>query len=338
MDKQLLIRYVEMLNKFEEISKAGNSIYPSAEESGLMKKIKGLYNSSDEYKMLIKMIHTLPPEERMKAIDDFFNKNDDKSKSSKSEEEAISKTFGIDAHKIRHSYLESGKELFSFYDPKIDKEIVLENDKNGKPLVEKLKDIQSDNEKYQTDNAEVNTNNILRDQRNNNDLELDMLTKEEINTRMARMANMSDANYEKLQFLLANYDRLNIKGINMDNLVYLDEDNVVHEVIVNENQELAVAVPKEANSADTKYIPQESENVEEVHEEDAASLVDKEEKTDSEEMKDNIEGKDSKKDKPKVYTKNNMDGFINNALFVAIAVFVVLVIAIGYLIVKNYIL
>lgn len=336
MEKQLLIRYVEMLYKFESISKLGNSIYPTSEETDLMKKIKELYNSNDEYKNLIKKIHSLPSEERMKAIEDFFAKIDKQEENEKSEEVVISKIFGIDTQKIRHSYLENGKELFSFYDSKLDKEIVLENDKNGKPLVDKLKEIQNNNEKYQTDNAEENTNNILRDQRNNNDIELDMLTKEEINTQMARAANMSGADHKKLQFLLANYERLNIKGINMDNLVYLDEDNIVHEVIVNENNEIAVAVPKEANSADTKYVPQESENIEE---ENAASFVDSgEEITNSEDIKDNVEGNDIKKDKPKVYTKNNVDGFINNALFVLIAIFVVLVIAIIYIVVKNYVL
>ena len=336
MEKQLLIRYVEMLYKFESISKLGNSIYPTSEETDLMKKIKELYNSNDEYKNLIKKIHSLPSEERMKAIEDFFAKIDKQEENEKSEEVVISKIFGIDTQKIRHSYLENGKELFSFYDSKLDKEIVLENDKNGKPLVDKLKEIQNNNEKYQTDNAEENTNNILRNQRNNSDIELDMLTKEEINTQMARAANMSGADHKKLQFLLANYERLNIKGINMDNLVYLDEDNIVHEVIVNENNEIAVAVPKEANSADTKYVPQESENIEE---ENAASFVDSgEEITNSEDIKDNVEGNDIKKDKPKVYTKNNVDGFINNALFVLIAIFVVLVIAIIYIVVKNYVL
>ena len=336
MEKQILFNYIELLNRYEEVSKQGNSLHPTQSDNELIKEVKSLYAKNEEYKDLIQKIHRLPPEERRDAVDKFFSResNDEQDHT---EEEVIAKTFGVDVSKIQHQYLENGKQIFSFYNPTLGKEIVLENDKKGKSLVERLKEIQMDNEKYQSNDEVLNANRILTDERNQKNLELDMLSKEEINEKYSSLIQMSPEDFQKLQYLMSHYESLHIKGINLENLVYLDEENKVHEVIIRENQQIAVSTPGEADYSNSSFEAETNSFEEQNKEEPSASDLVDEEENNVENNPEYVEGKiEENSEKPKVFTKNDKYGFIDNVLFVAIAVFVIMIIVIVVFLLNHY--
>ena len=77
------------------------------------------------------------------------------------DEEVISKTFGVDINDIEHKYLNSGKEIFSFYDSKIGRKRLLENPSDG-TLVEFLKEEQNNNADFQSNDYKANSTAILK--------------------------------------------------------------------------------------------------------------------------------------------------------------------------------
>ena len=333
MEKETFIKYVEMLHRFEQLSKEELSIYSNTVETSVITDIRRLVENNSELMDLLKRIHALPDSERMNAVDEYFSKKAEKEEEpEKSEEEEIAKTFGVDVNKIEHKYLNNGNEIFSFYDANLGRQVILENNKKGKSLTEYLKEIQDKNEKYQTENSEANTNDILRDESNEENIELKMYTKEEILSN--ELGNMNNKDIAKLNYLLRNYERLRIKGINLENLIYIDEDNKIHEAIINEKQEVVVATPDDANYSDSAYEQNEVDN----SNEDSNELESMMENTENEEEKlDIIEGKIEEKGKPKVLTKDDKYGFINNVLYVSIITAAILIIVLIYFIIRYYV-
>lgn len=66
-------------------------------------------------------------QEQNRKIEEYFRQE----RTNKREEEAIAKTFGIDISKIKHQFLQNGKELFIFYSDYLGQNVVLENKKEG---------------------------------------------------------------------------------------------------------------------------------------------------------------------------------------------------------------
>lgn len=331
MERDIFIKYVEMLHRFEKLSKEELSIYSNTVETKVIADVRKLVENNPELMALLKKIHSLPDSERVKAVNEYFSKKEEKDEPTKNEEEEISKTYGVDADKIEHKFLSNGNEIFSFYDIKRGKQVILENNKKGKSLVTYLKEIQEQNEKYQTEDAETNSNDILRDKSNEENIELQMLTKEEILARIDGSANVTKEDAAKLRYLLQNYEKLRIKGINLENLIYIDEDNKIHEAVINEKQEVIIATPDDANYSDGEY--EKSEEVkEETNSNEMESML--EEETENLEY---TEGKIEEKEKPKVLTKDDKYGFINNVLFVAIVTAVILIVILVYFIIKFYV-
>lgn len=244
-EKDLLIQYVKIINKYNEKIKNGETVHLLSDEEVIVKRIKEIADSDGEFRILVDRISQLHPHDRELVLNEFF---DEKTESSQKEEEVIAQTFGVDATKIAHKLLDNGKEVFSFYDSKLGKEILLENDKNGKPLIEQLKEIQAENEKYQSSDEETNANDILRDKRNHEHLELQFLSKEEIDGSSLGKS-MSEVDYKKLQYLLDHYQEYHIQGINLENMIYLDDNHVLHEVVINSKNDIAVAIPDSVVSA-----------------------------------------------------------------------------------------
>ena len=343
MEKETFIKYVEMLNRFEKLSKEEASIYSNTQETKVIAEVRKLVEKDPELMEFLKQLHALPEKERMQAVTEHFSKKENKEEASaKSEEEEIAKTFGVDINKIEHKFLSTGNEIFSFYDLKLGRQVVLENNQKGKTLVEYLKEIQVQNEKYQTENEETNSNEILNDQRLTENIELKMLTKEEILNRQDNFSNIANEDAAKLKYLLQNYDRLRIKGINLENLIYIDEDNKIHEAVINEKQEVVVANPEDASYSDNSYDSNAPVETTTEDSNELNSMV--EESTEEKEDEDsyNLSGNEyeNELDKEKVkvltHTKDDKYGFVNNVLFIAIITAVVLIITLVYYIIRYY--
>ena len=161
MEKEIFIKYIEMLHRFEKLSKEELSIYPNSDEIKIMSEVRELVENNPELSDLLKKIHALPDSERMRTVVEYFANKEEKEEEPKTEEEEISKTFGVDVNKIEHKFLSNGNEIFSFYDVELGRQVLLENNQKGKSLVECLQEIQEQNQKYQTEDAEENSNNIL---------------------------------------------------------------------------------------------------------------------------------------------------------------------------------
>ena len=340
MEKEIFIKYIEMLHRFEKLSKEELSIYPNSDEIKIMSEVRELVENNPELSDLLKKIHALPDSERMRTVVEYFANKEEKEEEPKTEEEEISKTFGVDVNKIEHKFLSNGNEIFSFYDVELGRQVLLENNQKGKSLVECLQEIQEQNQKYQTEDAEENSNNILRDKSAEENIELKMYTKEEIVNRFDDFSNVNKEDVAKLKFLLNNYEKLRIKGINLENLIYIDEDNRVHEVVVNEKQEVVVATPVDANySADQDESGAEVEQTNESSDELGSMVEDteKDEEADYTLSDGKYEKKEEEKEKHKTLTrKDDKYGFINNVLYVSIITAVVLVVCLIYFIIKYY--
>lgn len=340
MERETFIKYVEMLHRFERLSKEELSIYSNTVETKVISDVRKLVENNPELMDLLKKIHSLPDGERMRVVVEYFSKKEEKDEPAKNEEEEIAKTYGVDVGKIEHKFLSNGNEIFSFYDTKRGKQVVLENNQKGKSLVSYLKEIQEENEKYQSENAETNSNDILRDKSNEENIELQMLTKEEILARFDGFGNVAKEDASKLRYLLQNYERLKIKGINLENLIYIDEDNKIHEAVINEKQEVVIATPVDANYSEGEYEASDNANNNIENENtDSNELEDMiaEEENENDDVLKYTEGKIEEKEKPKVLKKDDKYGFINNVLFVAIITAVILIVILAYFIIKFYV-
>ena len=331
MEKDVFVRYVEMLHRFEELSKDGKSINSDTIEASTILEIRQLVENNKKLMELLKRIHALPDNERMAAVEEYFSKQNKKEEEpEKSEEEEIAKTFGVNVSEIDHKYLKNGHEIFSFYDSISGKQVILENNKKGKSLVECLQEIQEKNEKYQTDDEYDNSKSILKDKVNSESLELKMYTKEEILSIPGGLDSIRNEDAMILSYLLKHYDELGIKGINLDNLIYIDKDNKIQEAVVVDNK-VMVGEPEDAKGANTNgEISEENEDnpeLVEMVEEDTTEEKEKEEELDNE----------REKEKPKVLTKqDDKYGFISNVLLVSIITAVILVGVLIYYVVQYY--
>lgn len=251
IEKLNLIEYVNLMNRYEEQLKQGITMIFTIEDKNLMAYMRQLAKRDKEISTFLQHLSDVPSYERLEEIEKYYNEKEKIENAASEEEKEIAKTFGIDISKINHKYLNNNKEIFYFYDLKLGKEVVLENKKEGKSLVEQLKEMQLEKETYQTTNNETNTYRMLNNQRNN--MELDLLTINEIKNHQQQLSNMNKEDYNKLNYLINNYNNLNIKYINLENLFYIDENNILKEVIYDKNldryiiEEPASAYNKEEN-------------------------------------------------------------------------------------------
>ena len=247
MNKDRVIQYINLRNDYEMKTSMNIVRIITDTDKQLINEINSYALQDKEFMNILNSMSNINPSERIKVIEEFFNKKEEVKEASVEEKE-ISKTFGIDISNINHKFLNNGNEIFYFYDLKLGRDVVLQNNKNGKTLVEQLKEMQQENEMYQTQNNEANTNNMLEQQINNSDIELKMVTLNDIrnNPNITNSMNKDDLN--KLNYLINNYNNLNIKVINLENMLYIDNNNSIREVIYNkEKNQYYTEEPQSAN-------------------------------------------------------------------------------------------
>ena len=146
MEKEIFVKYVEMLHRFEKLSEEEMSIYSTPEEEEIVFEVRSLIEKNPILLDLLKQIHASPDNERMNVVNKHFsNKEKEVEKTEKTEEEEIAKTFGVNVENIEHHFLSNGNEIFSFYDSNLGRQVIIENNKKGKSLFKYLKEIQDQN-------------------------------------------------------------------------------------------------------------------------------------------------------------------------------------------------
>lgn len=238
INKETVKHYLEVLDKYRNT----NGLVGESDKN-LINQINSSAYDSKEFQELMNKLRHASPLDREKIINEYFDKNNEKDTNPEKE---IANTFGVDISKIEHKILDSGIEIFSFYNPENGKQVILENKKDGVSLVEQLKQIQAENTKYQSNNNEKNTTSILNDQRIKENIELKLIPIEEINEYLGQVKNLTVEDYKKLVFIIKNADELHINYINVENLFGLSKDGKIYEARTNSNKELQIGEPNNA--------------------------------------------------------------------------------------------
>lgn len=238
INKETVKHYLEVLDKYRNT----NGLV-GENDKNLINQINSSAYDSKEFQELMNKLRHASPLDREKIINEYFDKNNEKDTNPEKE---IANTFGVDISKIEHKILDSGIEIFSFYNPENGKQVILENKKDGVSLVEQLKQIQAENTKYQSNNNEKNTTSILNDQRIKENIELKLIPIEEINEYLGQVKNLTVEDYKKLVFIIKNADELHINYINVENLFGLSKDGKIYEARTNSNKELQIGEPNNA--------------------------------------------------------------------------------------------
>lgn len=231
----------------------------NTEEKRAILEVNSLCKPDPEFnEMVNKLKGSFSDETRMNILNDYLNQKE--LKEAKSNEEAISKTFGVDINDIEHKYLNSGKEIFSFYDPKIGRKRLLENPSEG-TLVEFLKEEQNNNEDFQSNDYKANSTAILNEKLKEKNIELKMVYIGDLNDHQKEIDNLEEKKKKCLDEILKNKEKLGVVYVNLEDIVALDKDGKIIEGAFNEEKQKAeVQSPKEANYR-AQEISNENSNV-----------------------------------------------------------------------------
>lgn len=218
----------------------------NVEEKRAILEVNNLCKEDPEFnEMVNKLKGSFSDETRMNILNDYLNQKE--LKEAKSNEEVISKTFGVDINDIEHKYLNSGKEIFSFYDSKIGRKRLLENPSDG-TLVEFLKEEQNNNEDFQSNDYKANSTAILNEKLKEKNIELKMVYIGDLNDHQKEIDNLEEKKKKCLDEILKNKEKLGVVYVNLEDIVALDKDGKIIEGAYNdEKQKAEVQSPKEAN-------------------------------------------------------------------------------------------
>lgn len=218
----------------------------NAEEKKAILEVNNLCKTDSEFnEMVNKLKGSFSDESRMNILNDYLNQKE--LKEAKSNEEVISKTFGVDINDIEHKYLNSGKEIFSFYDSKIGRKRLLENPSDG-TLVEFLKEEQNNNADFQSNDYKANSTAILNEKLKEKNIELKMVYIGDLNDHQKEIDNLEEKKKKCLDEILKNKEKLGVVYVNLEDIVALDKDGKIIEGAYNdEKQKAEVQSPKEAN-------------------------------------------------------------------------------------------
>lgn len=218
----------------------------NVEEKKAILEVNNLCKTDSEFnEMVNKLKGSFSDESRMNILNDYLNQKE--LKEAKSNEEVISKTFGVDINDIEHKYLNSGKEIFSFYDSKIGRKRLLENPSDG-TLVEFLKEEQNNNADFQSNDYKANSTAILNEKLKEKNIELKMVYIGDLNDHQKEIDNLEEKKKKCLDEILKNKEKLGVVYVNLEDIVALDKDGKIIEGAYNdEKQKAEVQSPKEAN-------------------------------------------------------------------------------------------
>lgn len=209
---------------------------------------------------------------QLNQVNDFESKKNiltmyiakEEAKNIKNGKDAISKIFGVNIEDIDSVRLENGKDVYAFYDKQLGRKRLIES-LNEDSLIERLKEIQNNNEKYQTDDYKKNSEEILKNQamNNNNRHEFKMVDVNDYITHPENYGVLDEDSQTILNRINNAKDDLRIKYINIENKVLLTEDNKVLEISKTNDGSFVFNEPKKwKNNVD------EVDNKEKVNEEE----------------------------------------------------------------------
>lgn len=239
MEKKKVVRYFLLYDAYNR----DDTFKFNDEQLSLINEINMYARENPEFNELINRLKNTNYYDRTSVINEFYDRIEEKEKKDEVYEKKIAKIFGIDVSKIKHKILNTGVEIFSFYDFNAGRMVVLENRKDGKSLVEQLKEMQKDNVNYQSSNNEKNAHDMLSDSRVKTNVELDMIPVNEINRYLEQIKSLKKDDYKALIFLIRNASRLGIDYINVENMMGITKSGKIYEVRPDAEKEFQIGEP-----------------------------------------------------------------------------------------------
>ena len=307
--KEQFIRFANIADRVKGQNEEGKQLITLEEKAFAEELIEKMMNNP-EYRELLEKIINAPQGDALPMVEEFFQEEKEKEMEGKPEEEQIAEVFGVSANQIKHLYLKNGKEIFSFYSPSLGRDIVLENSKKGKSITEILKELQEESDKYQSDNPEENSNDIMMDERLKSNIELPMYPPKEVEQHMAEVEALTPQEQTLLDHLITHAEELDIKLINIENLIYIDNNHEIKEITFDKDFKPVTSSPEGERNTE---IEEDSNSKEEI---DSMVLENTGEKEDENE-------KDKKDAKQLVYFNPDQYGYVSNLVFILAATCVV---------------
>ena len=230
--------YYRLLEKYVYLSDKGP--YLTREEYEVYQTVK----NAPELRDIVKIIDSLPNKDEKYKVVDKYKSNLDNKKQKELEKDALEKKFGIKLDNIEYKKLSNGLNIIAFFDPRYGRKRLIEYN-YAKSLVTEFSNVQNSNELYQTNNYEENANNIAKEEAVMK--ELNMIEIDRFKENYSELINMIPINeqykVEMINKLLNQSDSINLKYINLDNMVALDnEGNIVEAYRTNSLNEEEVHV------------------------------------------------------------------------------------------------
>lgn len=260
-EKNLKI-YIEYLKKVNE----NPNYMPNSEERDTFSKLA----HDPTYNQILNKINSVSNyNSQMGILSDYIteqtlkNTNDEKS--------LISEITGVDVKDIEELELTDKSKIFTFYDDKLGRKRIIENLGDGS-LNEQLKDAINNRLDYQTNDYQKNTDNIMRDRAldNSNRQEFNLVDIGELlNNPQNYIQNVKDNTNSILHQLVLLKDEHEIKYVDIDRMVALDENNNVIEMTLDENGMLKFNNPTKWQSKVDEVTNEDKVNNEIITEEAA---------------------------------------------------------------------
>ena len=217
--------------------------------------------------------------------------------------EACSRVFGISLDKVEHKRLKSGIDIIAFYDAKLGRKRIIDYS-YAKSLINEFTNIQNSDKDFQTEDDAMNAEAIAKKEADSNlKRELDLIdierAKNEYTELIKRVPNQDPKKISSILKILAEAGKRNIKYINFENMVALDDKGNIIESYYNEKtNEVVMESPEDYDS----FVAYRDEESPAPLEENPDTL--EQEQKEEEEIKDN-------EDELKVYKQNPSQPVIN---------------------------
>lgn len=237
MNKEYLINYVNIIDKVRN-----NKIISKSEE-----EIRFIVERNIDYKGLAEQIRKCSREDGLALVEEAFKEKEVAKTEQEQIEEAIKKAYGVDMSNIEYIKLDDTLYL-TFYDNKLGRKRLIEYN-GAKSLATEFTNIQNNNELFQSDDYQKNAANIaLAEAGKYQDRELGMVDidtiKAEYHDKVKMIKDQDPRQIQRLNELIKVAESRNIKYVNLDKMIALDESgNIIETHYDEQTNQVALATP-----------------------------------------------------------------------------------------------
>ena len=249
-----LIKYVDLIDKTTNLTIEENTIkYKIERDSGLSWLVRNLHNMSRK-------------EDRLEAVKNYINRKEELTKDTDKLKDSLNKVYGIKLDSIDFLKLESGIDVIAFYDENYHRKRIIDYS-YAKSLTEEFTNKQNNNNIFQSQDYEANSVAIAKQEalENEGKRELDMIDvetfKKEFNDRIRELNDPIKIQNIKKIYDTATMPNSNIKYVNIENMIALDDKNNIIESYYDEKTNQSVIESPVQYRSTVEYVDNK-ENVE----------------------------------------------------------------------------